>query len=117
ESHVMPGPITMPIPGPAFVTVTVCLTSVNVAVTVFVSASVTSHVVASPVHAPDQPVNVEPSAGAAVSVTIAFCAKAPSHVAPHEMPDGDDVIVPAPFPAFTTCRSTRLGVSTTTEPS
>jgi hypothetical protein len=90
---------------------------VNVAVTEAAAASVTSHVVASPLHAPDQPVNVEPLAGVAVSVTVAFCVKVPVHVAPHEMPVGDDVIVPSPLPAFVTSSSTTLGVSTTTEPS
>ncbi len=68
----MPGAVTLPVPGPAFVIVTVCFTSVNVAVTVVAAASVTSHVVATPEHAPDQPVNVEPSSGVAVSVTVAF---------------------------------------------
>ena len=53
-----------------------------------------------PLHAPPQPVNVEPVAAAGVSVTIAPESKLNVHVAPHEMPAGADVIVPVPLPPF-----------------
>jgi hypothetical protein len=60
--------VTVPLPVPALVTVRV-KSGVNVAVTAVAAVSETVQVVAVPVHAPLQPVKVEPVAGAAVSVT------------------------------------------------
>ena len=60
----------MPLPEPVRVTVSVCSTSVNVAVTDFAASIVTVHVDADPVHAPDQPANDEEAFGVAVSVTV-----------------------------------------------
>jgi hypothetical protein len=57
-----------------------------------------------PLHAPLQPVNVDPVAAAAVSVTevpLAYCAE---QVAPQSMPDGELVAVPDPVPALVTVR-------------
>ena len=55
-----------------------------------------------PVHAPFQPMNVEPLAGAAVSVTDAFAPKLATHAVPQLMPEGDEVMVPLPVPALDT---------------
>jgi hypothetical protein len=45
-------------------------------------------------------VNVEPVVAAGVNVTIVPESKLNVHVAPHEIPAGDDVTVPAPLPPF-----------------
>jgi hypothetical protein len=58
-----------------------------------------------PVHAPLQPVNVEPVAGAAVRVTLVPELKLALHVAPQLMPAGDEVTVPLPVPALPTVRT------------
>jgi hypothetical protein len=49
-----------------------------------------------PLQAPDQPVNVEPVFGVAVSVTNVPLAKLALHVVPQLMPDGLLVTVPVP---------------------
>src|SRR6185436_18233283 len=51
---------------------------------------------------PLQPVNVEPAEGAAVKVTMVPLVKAWAQVAPQEMPAGELVTVPVPFPDFAT---------------
>ena len=53
---------------------------------------------------PLQPVNVEPAAGAAVSVTAVPLAKLVEHVAPQVIPAGELVTVPLPVPAVVTVR-------------
>jgi hypothetical protein len=53
-----------------------------------------------PVHAPDQPANVELLFGAAVSVTMVPLLKLALHVAPQSMPAGLLVTFPAPAPAL-----------------
>jgi hypothetical protein len=55
-----------------------------------------------PVQAPDHPVNVEPVAGVAVSVTGAPLVKLALHVVPQLMPEGLLVTVPVPVPALCT---------------
>jgi len=75
--------------------------SVNVAVTEASLVNVTLQVPV-PVHAPDQPANVEPALGAAVSVTAAPLAKLALHVAPQSIPAGLLVTVPVPVPALCT---------------
>jgi hypothetical protein len=60
---------TDPEPLPDLATVSVCETSVKVAVTAASCVSVTEHAPV-PEHAPDQPVNVDPGPGEAVSVTV-----------------------------------------------
>ena len=60
--------VTVPLPVPALVTVMVYDTRVKVAVTLRAAVMETVHVPV-PVQAPDQPVKVEPAAGAAVKVT------------------------------------------------
>ena len=73
----------------------------KVAVTEAFAVSVRLHVPV-PVHAPDQPANVEVPLGAAESVTAVPLAKVVLHVDPQLMPAGLLVIVPAPVPAFCT---------------
>src|SRR2546425_1277814 len=53
---------------------------------------------------PLQPVKVEPTAGAAVSVTAVPLAKLAAQVAPQSMPAGELVTVPLPVPAGATVR-------------
>src|SRR5439155_607302 len=76
--------------------------SVKVAVTVVAPETVTTHVPV-PEHPPPlQPVKVEPTAGAAVSVTAVPLAKLAVHVAPQVIPAGALVTVPLPVPAGVT---------------
>jgi hypothetical protein len=106
-----PLPITVPVPTPTLLTVTVKVCSVNVAVTVVACASVISHVGEVPVQPPIHPVNTEPTAGSAVSVTTVSGGKSSAHVVPQSMPPTDDVTVPPPLPASVTVRSTFDGAS------
>ena len=57
-----------------------------------------------PAQLPDQPANVEPAAGTALSVTVVFCVKLNAHTLPQEMPAGVDVTVPEPVPVRLTVR-------------
>jgi len=93
----------VPLPAPAFVRLSVKGCSANVAVTLWAALIVTVQVPV-PVQPPLQPVNVEPVAGVAVSVTAVPLANAVEQVAPHEMPVGELVTVPLPVPAFVTAR-------------
>jgi hypothetical protein len=54
------------------------------------------------VHAPLQPLNVEPDACVAASVTTVPDVKAAEHVAPQLIPDGALVTVPEPDPFLVT---------------
>jgi hypothetical protein len=58
--------------------------------------------VAVPLHAPPQPMKVEPEAGVAVSVTGLPTGIIALQLLPHEMPAGALVTVPAPVPAVVT---------------
>src|SRR5690349_2458055 len=94
--------VTVPVPVPAFVTLKANVDEpVNVAVT---ARAAVIEVVQVPVpeHAPLQPVNVEPLAAAAVSVTDVPLEKFALQVEPQLTPAGDDVTVPVPVPAFVT---------------
>ena len=66
----------------------------KVAVTDRLADIATVHVVALPLHAPDQPVNVELACAAAVRTTVAPGVNAAELVAPDEMPAGLLVTVP-----------------------
>jgi hypothetical protein len=55
-----------------------------------------------PEQPPDQPVNVDPGAATAVSVTEAPSSNCAEHVEPQSIPDGTEVTVPDPVPAFDT---------------
>ena len=61
--------VTAPLPVPALPTVSAKVWAVKVAVTERAALMVTEQEVAVPVHAPLQPLKVEPAAGVAVSVT------------------------------------------------
>src|SRR5262245_6532994 len=64
--QLMPVPVIVPDPVPLAATVSKCVVSVNVAVTVVAPVTVTTRVLV-PLHPPpDHPVNVEPAAGVAV---------------------------------------------------
>jgi hypothetical protein len=73
----------------------------NVAVTEALTVGVKVHVPI-PLQAPDQPANVEPVLGVAVSVTDVPLAKLALQVGPQLMPDGLLVIVPVPAPPLCT---------------
>src|SRR3954453_5056937 len=94
--------VTPPPPVPVFITISVSVCSVNVAVIV-TGAPMVSMQVPVPLHPPpDQPVNVEPVAGAALNVTAVPFVKFSLQSTPQLMPAGTDVMVPAPLPAFVT---------------
>ena len=69
------------------------------AVADFAVVMLTVQVVAVPVQAPDQPVKLEPAAGAAVSVTDVPLLKLAEQVLPQLIPAGLLVTVPVPVPA------------------
>jgi hypothetical protein len=92
--------VTVPVPEPAFVTLSVNA-GWKVAVTPRAPLIVTTHEPV-PVQSPDQPVKTEPAEGEAVSVTVAPSPRDALHVAPHAMPPMSDVTVPVPVPAFVT---------------
>lgn len=96
--HTMPaGELrTVPPPFPAFVTVNT-RPGLKVAVTDFDELIVTWHVDV-PAHAPDHRMNADPAAGVAVSVTTCPRLNVAMHVAPHVMPAGLLVTLPAPAP-------------------
>jgi hypothetical protein len=95
--------VTVPVPVPAFVTVKAkfVVLGANVAVTLAAAVIVTTQVPVPEQGAP-QPLNVEPVAAAAVSVTCVPLAKLDEHVAPQLIPAGALVTVPVPVPAFVT---------------
>ena len=61
--------VTVPLPVPALVTVSVCITRLNVAVTLWAWLMVTWHVLPEPEQAPLHPPNTDPLDAVAVSVT------------------------------------------------
>src|SRR5438094_475470 len=97
--------VTLPAPAPALETVSVKV-GVKVAVTVVAAETVTTHDPVPEQPPPLQPVKVEPTAGAAVSVTAVPLAKLAAQVAPQVMPAGELVTVPLPAPAGVTVRVT-----------
>src|SRR6266545_1229276 len=85
--------VTVPEPAPAFVTVSVWLTSAKVAVTAR-SWSIVTVQAPVPLQAPPQPLKLEPVAAVAVSVTTVPCTNCAEHVAPQLIPTGELVTVP-----------------------
>jgi hypothetical protein len=102
----MPGTLLVIVPEPVPVLLTVSVYEVvvtlNVAVTVRAALIVTVHIPV-PLQSPDQPVNVDPLLGVAVSVTEAPEVKLAEHVPPQLIPLGL-VTVPVPVPLFETDR-------------
>src|SRR5436190_736268 len=96
--------VTVPLPVPALLTVSVNVWSVNVAVTVVAAESVTVQAPVPEQPPPVQPVKVEPAAAVAVSVTAVPLVKLAEQVAPQLMPAGALVTVPLPVPAGGTVR-------------
>ena len=76
----------------------------NVAVTVVAAVTVTAQAPAPVQPPPDQPAKVEPTAGAAVSVTVAPWFTGSVQSVPQLIPAGDDVTVPDPAPTLLTIR-------------
>src|SRR5689334_21057467 len=74
----------------------------NWASTVVSAATVKVHVVVELAHPPLNLAKLEPELGLAVRVTEVPPAKDAEHVAPHAMPAGLEVTVPAPVPDFVT---------------
>ena len=70
----------------------------NVAVTEVLAVRFTLHVPVPEQPPPDQPPNVVPALGLAVSVTAVPLAKLALHVAPHVIPAGELLTVPVPLP-------------------
>ena len=93
--------VTVPLPLPAFATVSVCGPE-NVAATALSAFIVTTHVVPAPVQAPPQPVNELSGPGVAVNVTAVPSSKLAEHAGAQEIPAGSLVTVPVPFPGRTT---------------
>ena len=79
-------------------------TATKVAVTAEAAVSTTEQVVEVPVHAPLQPLNTEPLAGEAESVTVELPGKFAVQVAPQLMPIG--VLVTTPGPEMVTTKGT-----------
>jgi len=100
---------TAPVPLPDFVTVSMKAGKLNAAVTDVAALIVTVQLLAVPVQAPLQPVNVEPTAGAAVRVTAVPDVNEVEHVVPQLMPAGALVIVPLPVPALLTVSANEDG--------
>jgi hypothetical protein len=110
KEHVVPQLIpqelvTVPWPAPAVVTFSGAAATAKVAVTDRAWSTVTVHGPV-PVHPapvkPVKPLNVDPAAGVAVSVTVVPSAKSKEHVVPQLIPAGELVTVPWPAPAFVT---------------
>ena len=104
--------VTVPTPAPVVVTVRVNVFggAVKLAVTVWSTLIVTVHEPV-PLHAPLQPVNVEPPMEAADRVTVLPLAKSAAHVVPQEIPLGLLVTVPVPVPDLLTVNRSVLGMA------
>ena len=87
--------VTKPPPVPALLTLSVEI-GLKVALTVLAAVMLTTHVLAVPVQAPDQPVNTESLAGAAVKVTLLLAITSSLQSVPQLIPAGTLVIVPLP---------------------
>jgi hypothetical protein len=94
--------VTVPLPAPALLTVSVKLCWANVAVTDWAALIVTVHVPVPVQPPPLQPENVDPVAGVAVKVTAVPLVNPVEQVAPQEMPVGALVTLPLPVPDFVT---------------
>src|SRR5213593_908644 len=94
--------VIVPVPAPLGLTVSVKVCTAKVAVTVVAVLRVMVQVPVPEQPPPLQPVKVEPAAGAAVKVTAVPLAYVAAQVAPHEIPGGALVTVPAPAPVLLT---------------
>ncbi len=100
--------LACPAPIARKLTLRVCVATLNVATTVVAALSVTLHVAAVPVQPPpDQPANVEPGAGAAVSVTtgsVVVRVNGALQTVPQLIAEVESLTVPVPVPFFVTLR-------------
>ena len=98
--HEMPAGalVTVPLPVPALLTVSVKDCNEKVAVTDLAALILTVQVPLPEQPLPFHRLNVEPTAGTAVKVTEAPLANAAAQVVPHEIPAGLLVTVPVPAP-------------------
>jgi len=99
-------------PGPLLVTPSgnVAATALNVAVTVFATSIVTTHVGAVPLHPPPlHPANVFPGSVTSVSVTTVPTGYEEVHEPGQSIEPGDDATAPKPVPAGTTVSVTGGG--------
>src|SRR5262245_10528705 len=96
--------VTVPLPMPAFVTVSAKDDKANVAVTLWAALIVTVQGLVVLVQPPLQPVNVEPAVGVAVNVTAVPLSNGAEQVVPQERPTGLLVTVPLPAPALETVK-------------
>jgi len=103
--------VTVPLPAPALLTVSVKDCKAKVAVTEVAALIVTVQVPLPVQPPPLQPLKVEPAAGAAVKVTKVPLVNEAAQVVPQEMPAGLLVTVPLPVPALETV-SARVVVET-----
>ncbi len=94
--------VTVPLPTPALLTVSVKDCRAKVAVTVCAALIVTVQVPVPEQPPPLQPEKVEPAAGTAVKVTELPLAYVAAQVAPQAMPAGALVTVPLPAPVLLT---------------
>src|SRR5262249_14821068 len=83
----------------------------KVAVTDVAAFTVTAQLPVPEQPPPLQPVNVEPAAGVALSVTVVPLANVAEHMVPHEMPTGVLVTVPVPAPAVLTVSAKGCGLN------
>ena len=94
---------TVPVPVPTF-PISSLYPAVKAAVTDMAEFTVTVHVPVPPQPPPLQPLNVEPLAGVAVSVTVAPAVTDSVQSDPQLTPAGLLVTVPAPVPDLVTVR-------------
>jgi hypothetical protein len=96
--HAMPpgALVTLPLPSPARTTVTTTGAGANAALTAVAVVIVSVQVPVPEQPPPDQPLNTEPAAAVAVSVTLVPGVNVAEHVAPQLMPAGELATVPLP---------------------
>ena len=87
----------VPIPEPASDTDNAIPAELKVAPTFVDALTTTAQVLDEPLHAPDQPTNESPDAGAAVRTTLVPLSKSVVHCDPQLIPAGLLVMVPEPF--------------------
>jgi hypothetical protein len=96
--------VTLPLPVPDFVMLSVNDDCTKLAVTGWAALIVTVHVPVPVQPPPLQPVNVEPAAGVAVKVTAAPVVNDAEHVVPHEISAELLVTLPVSVPDLETVR-------------
>ena len=101
--------VTVPAPEPAFATESARVAGTKVAVTDRAVVIDSVHVADAPEQEPAHPVNTDPAAGVAVSVTEVPCVMLAEHDEPQSIPPTLEVTVPAPDPARAAVSAHALG--------